>query len=152
MQLTKKKGFTLIEIVIVLAIAALILIIVFLAVTGAQRSRRDEQRRTDLNRVAAQLETWAGNHNGDYPSQGAGNQWQNNAAGAAYAGEFGTDYLGSLGNLNDPQTGTQYQVVTGDATCTGGTIAIRYNRTAIRDYDMCIGLEQGIYQRDLVTP
>jgi prepilin-type N-terminal cleavage/methylation domain-containing protein len=37
----KKKGFTLIEIVIVLAIAALILVIVFLAVGGAQRSQRD---------------------------------------------------------------------------------------------------------------
>ena len=79
MQLTKKKGFTLIEIVIVLAIAALILIIVFLGVTGAQRSRRDAQRKTDLDKIAAQLESWASNHNGDYPLQG---EWSAFATGA----------------------------------------------------------------------
>ena len=41
MKKLSNKGFTLIEIVIVLAIAALIMVIVFLAVQGAQRSQRD---------------------------------------------------------------------------------------------------------------
>jgi prepilin-type N-terminal cleavage/methylation domain-containing protein len=43
----KEKGFTLIEIVLVLAIAGLLLVIVFLAVSGAQKSRRDSQRKND---------------------------------------------------------------------------------------------------------
>ncbi len=61
MQLTKKKGFTLIEIVIVLAIAALILVIVFLAVGGAQRSRRDDVTKNAAARLSAQFENFANN-------------------------------------------------------------------------------------------
>jgi prepilin-type N-terminal cleavage/methylation domain-containing protein len=66
------KGFTLIEIVIVLAIAGLIFVIVFLAVQQAQRSRRDTQRRGDAARYLAAAEQYAGNNNGDYPSDVAG--------------------------------------------------------------------------------
>jgi prepilin-type N-terminal cleavage/methylation domain-containing protein len=63
-----RKGFTLIEVVLVLAIAGLILVIVFLAVAGAQLSRRDSQRNNDLSRIASQLEAFSGNNNGNYPS------------------------------------------------------------------------------------
>jgi prepilin-type N-terminal cleavage/methylation domain-containing protein len=66
------KGFTLIEIVIVLAIAGLIFVIVFLAVQQAQRSRRDTQRRGDAARYLAAAEQYAGSNNGDYPSDVAG--------------------------------------------------------------------------------
>ena len=52
----RTNGFTLIEIVLVLAIAGLLLIVVFLAVSGAQRSRRDYQRKQDLAHIKAQ---WA---------------------------------------------------------------------------------------------
>lgn len=64
----KKPGFTLIEIVIVMAIAGLLIILVLLAVSGAQRSRRDNQRRHDLARLAAQLEVYASAHDGNYPT------------------------------------------------------------------------------------
>mgnify|MGYP002400348579 CR=1 FL=1 len=50
-----KKGFTLIEVVIVLAIAALILVIVFLAVAGAQRSQRDQASKNAAGRLVAQF-------------------------------------------------------------------------------------------------
>ena len=52
--LSTKKGFTLIEIVIALAIAALIIVIVLLGVTGAQRSQRNDGRRAlaDKSRAA----------------------------------------------------------------------------------------------------
>jgi prepilin-type N-terminal cleavage/methylation domain-containing protein len=53
--LKKEKGFTLIEIVLVLAIAGLLLVIVFLAVSGAQKSRRDTQRKNDNARLLAQV-------------------------------------------------------------------------------------------------
>ena len=49
----ERRGFTLIEIVIVLAIAALILVIVFLAIAGAQRSQRDNASSNAAGRVAA---------------------------------------------------------------------------------------------------
>ncbi len=53
----KKSGFTLIEIVIVLAIAALIMVIVFVAVQGALSARRNDQRRSDARRVLAAMES-----------------------------------------------------------------------------------------------
>ncbi len=68
MQLTKKKGFTLIEIVIVLAIAALILIIVFLAVSGAQRERRNDGRKNIAGQVVAAVQTFQGNNGGALPT------------------------------------------------------------------------------------
>jgi len=54
----KKSGFTLIEIVIVLAIAALIMVIVFVAVQGALMGRRNDQRRSDARRVLAAVESY----------------------------------------------------------------------------------------------
>lgn len=71
-MLARRKGFTLIEIVIVLAIAALIMVIVFVAVQGANRARRDTSRKNDANTVLAQAEQWASNNNGDYPAALAG--------------------------------------------------------------------------------
>jgi len=65
---SKKSGFTLIEIVIVLAIAALIMVIVFVAVSGAQRSRRDAVTKKAAYQALVAMATYAGINNGDYPS------------------------------------------------------------------------------------
>ena len=65
---SKKSGFTLIEIVIVLAIAALIMVIVFLAVSGAQRSRRDAVTKKAAYQALVAMATYAGINNGEYPS------------------------------------------------------------------------------------
>jgi prepilin-type N-terminal cleavage/methylation domain-containing protein len=63
-----KRGFTLIEIVIVLAIAALIMVVVFLAVQGAQRSQRDQFRKETANRVLSAAQQYRGNNNGAAPA------------------------------------------------------------------------------------
>jgi type II secretory pathway pseudopilin PulG len=62
----KSEGFTLIEIVLVLALAALILVMVLLALSGAQKTRRDTQRKNDTNRVLAATENCASNNSGSY--------------------------------------------------------------------------------------
>ena len=49
----KEKGFTIIEVMIVLAIAGLILLIIFLAVPALQRNVRNTQRKTDVTAIAA---------------------------------------------------------------------------------------------------
>lgn len=67
-KLKNKQGFTLIEIVIVLAIAALIMVIVFFAVAGAQRARRDQERKDLAARLIAQVENWKSNHDGNPPT------------------------------------------------------------------------------------
>jgi prepilin-type N-terminal cleavage/methylation domain-containing protein len=68
MKKLSNKGFTLIEVVIVLAIAALIMVIVFLAVQGANRAQRDTARKTTANQILAATQQYAGNNSGDMPS------------------------------------------------------------------------------------
>ena len=45
------KGFTIIEVVLVLAIAGLIFLMVFIALPALQRNQRDTQRKTSLNNL-----------------------------------------------------------------------------------------------------
>lgn len=70
--LKKDKGFTLIEVVLVLAIAGLLLVVVFLAVGGAQKARRDSARKNDAGRILAAAEQQASNSAGVYPADGVG--------------------------------------------------------------------------------
>jgi prepilin-type N-terminal cleavage/methylation domain-containing protein len=108
--LKKEKGFTLIEIVLVLAIAGLLLVIVFLAVSGAQKSRRDTQRKNDLSRIAAQVESYASNNGGQYPT------------GAQFTANLGVGGAYALTNAKDPLSGNVY-TYGGLVVPSGGTSA-----------------------------
>jgi prepilin-type N-terminal cleavage/methylation domain-containing protein len=64
-QLRKKaEGFTIIEVLIVLAIAGLILLIVFLAVPQLQRNQRNNARTADASRISAAITECLANRNG----------------------------------------------------------------------------------------
>lgn len=66
-----KKGFTIIEVVLVLAIAGLIFLMVFLALPELQRSQRDAQRKQDIAMVVTALHNWKANNKGrGYASMG----------------------------------------------------------------------------------
>lgn len=60
-----KKGFTIIEVLIVLAIAALILLVVFLAIPALQRSQRNSARVSDASLLAAAINDCLTNNNGN---------------------------------------------------------------------------------------
>ena len=60
-----KKGFTIIEVVLVLAIAGLIFLMVFVALPALQRSQRDTARRNDMSRVDTSLVQYQTNHSTD---------------------------------------------------------------------------------------
>ncbi|HET6622677.1 MAG TPA: prepilin-type N-terminal cleavage/methylation domain-containing protein [Candidatus Saccharimonadales bacterium] len=102
------KGFTIIEVVLVLAIAALIFLLVFLALPALQRSRRDTQRRDDVSRLLGQVTTWQANNNGQVPATDDD------------LDSLSVDYLKSAdGEFNDPQTGSAYTLTlssVGDGT------------------------------------
>jgi type II secretory pathway pseudopilin PulG len=95
-RLTRKKsggtGFTLIEIVLVLALAGLLLIIVLQAVSSAQRARRDFQRKDDLALINAAFQSYAANHQGKVPTT------------QAEADDVFNNYL--TANIKDPLTGS----------------------------------------------
>lgn len=63
-----KSGFTIIEVVLVLAIAGLIFLMVFIALPALQRSQRDTQRRDDLAMLATAINNYSTNNRGKVPT------------------------------------------------------------------------------------
>ncbi len=65
-KVKKLNGFTIIEVVLVLAIAGLIFLMVFIGLPALQRSQRDRQRKNDAAIIAAAVRTYM-SHNGGKP-------------------------------------------------------------------------------------
>lgn len=81
-NINTKKGFTIIEVVLVLAIAGLIFLMVFVALPALQRSQRDTSRRNDMSRVDTSLVQYQTNHSTDSNNLPSGpSSW------------LGTDYI-----------------------------------------------------------
>ena len=133
----EREGFTIIEVVLVLAIAGLIFLMVFVALPALQRSQRDTQRRDDMARFSSQLTQYQSNNNGKVPSEDADStaKWNNfissylRVAGDDYKDPNGVDYTVSkvvkctssacnvAHGANDYQEGKIY--VYTNATCSG---------------------------------
>ncbi len=64
----KSRGFTIIEVMIVLAIAGLILAVVLLAVPALQRSQRNNARQGDATHYAGIINDYISNHGGTMPT------------------------------------------------------------------------------------
>lgn len=67
MTTKNKKGFTIIEVVLVLAIAGLIFLMVFIALPALQRTQRNTQREDDMARVISAINDFQTNNNGKTP-------------------------------------------------------------------------------------
>jgi prepilin-type N-terminal cleavage/methylation domain-containing protein len=98
-QANPTKGFTIIEVVLVLAIAGLIFLMVFIALPSLQRGQRDAQRKQDLARIQTQIQSYASNARGNIP--------------ADLTSSFVANYLGGSGAVagdqyKDPQTNIGY--------------------------------------------
>lgn len=66
-QINTKAGFTIIEVVLVLAIAGLIFMMVFLALPALQRAQRDTQRSDDIARLQSAINSYQANNRGKIP-------------------------------------------------------------------------------------
>lgn len=64
----KESGFTIIEVLIVLAIAGLIMLIVFLAVPSLQRNSRNTQRKNDASAISSAIANYISNNGGTLPT------------------------------------------------------------------------------------
>lgn len=100
----QSKGFTIIEVVLVLAIAGLIFLMVFLALPALQRNQRDQQRRGDVGRFVSSVQSFKSNNNGRIPLP------LNGTAPRPTVAAFVNQYLD--GNFNDPSAGAQYVITT----------------------------------------
>lgn len=67
---SSSAGFTIVETLIVLAIGGFILLIIFLAIPGLQRSSRNDQRRQDVQTVLQAVSNYELNHAGTIPNTG----------------------------------------------------------------------------------
>lgn len=67
------RGFTIIEVVLVLAIAGLIFLMVFVAFPALQRSQQDTQRQNDVSRLSTQITNFKTNNTNAIPGASAKN-------------------------------------------------------------------------------
>jgi prepilin-type N-terminal cleavage/methylation domain-containing protein len=67
----RQEGFTIIEVLIVLAIAGLIVLIVFLAVPALQRNSRNTQRKNDVSATLGAVSEFVSNNSGRLPTTAA---------------------------------------------------------------------------------
>ena len=62
-----KRGFTIIEVVLVLAIGGLVFLMVFVALPAFQRAQRNLQRKEDIDRFLSAIIDYQGNNRGRLP-------------------------------------------------------------------------------------
>ncbi|MDO5481236.1 MAG: type II secretion system protein [Candidatus Saccharibacteria bacterium] len=125
-----KSGFTIIEVVLVLAIAGLIFLMVFIALPALQRSQRDTQRRDDMSRLSSQITQYQANNRGQTPKNDTTTY---NATGTKYDRttvaanckswcSFINNYMLAGGDTFDDPDGTAYTITDhGDIT---GNVAV----------------------------
>ena len=116
------KGFTIIEVLIVLVIAGLIMLIVFLAVPALQRNSRNTQRKNDVAGVLGAISEWSNNNNGTLPS-GATQQDAAllNAKTGFYTGSI--TFAAGAATVTNSTTESTLVIVTGAKCATAGTPA-----------------------------
>ena len=130
MKKTNQKGFTLIEVILVLAIGGLIFLLAFLAFQQVQRNRRDTQRRSDVARAAAAFNDLKADNPGASPSA---TDWQ------TYVGTSSTTGI----KLITPEGGdyTVYTAATKPSTLAKNNLTLVVPTSG--DPEACIGLESG---------
>jgi prepilin-type N-terminal cleavage/methylation domain-containing protein len=159
------KGFTIIEVMIVLAIAGLIMAIVFFAVPQLRRNSADNQRQSVANRVKAEMDTYAANNQGVAPIKYVNNTVNltttpascptSGGAGNGSCGDFATRYLANV-NINDPTTNQPMPIwintynaaqtftkgnlyIVARATCSGDTPA---SAAGTNQFALVVGLDR----------
>ena len=112
---TSKKGFTIVELMIVVAVMAILATVGFFTYTNVQKQARDSVRRSELKGIATALQTYAAAENDNvYPTNVTPSEAEPVLGGP----------LADYGNVpNDPD----YVYVSSDGTMFG----------------LCVGLENG---------
>ncbi|MFO0781870.1 MAG: type II secretion system protein [Candidatus Saccharimonadales bacterium] len=67
---SKQHGFTIVEVLIVLAISGLILMMVFMTVPTLQRNARNNERKQDVSSILQAISRWELNNSGGFPASG----------------------------------------------------------------------------------
>lgn len=111
MNTRKHQGFTIIEVVLVLAIAGLIFLMVFLALPALNRGQRDNGRKSDVGIVTSALNTYLANNKSSFTGLTTGT------------------LQSYVDNLAQYDKATQLTVGTGAVTAATNTIQVRTSAT-----------------------
>lgn len=147
-----QRGFTIIEVMIVLAIAGLIMVVVLVAIPQLQKNQRNEARRNVTARISAEVSNYIGNNGGAIPTDDAN-------INTGFTGGFQTRYITNApaGTFDAPGGGDfDYGIYTVGTTTTIATDSILYAEGAIcsgeaatasgasaRNFALLVGLEGG---------
>ncbi|MBR2726032.1 type II secretion system protein [Candidatus Saccharibacteria bacterium] len=122
-----KKGFTIIEVVLVLAVAGLIFLMVFVALPALQRNQRDTQRRQDYGDLSSAISGYMAS-NGKLPSKSttlAANKYINEKGEDPNKNEYVITVCEATGSSNakcgKSDTDVNFAVKEGDPKVTGET-------------------------------
>lgn len=130
-QRKEEKGFTIIEVMIVLAIAGLIMVVVFLAVPALQRSQRNSARDSEASRYGAAVQDFVANNNGTAPASFGDVNSVNSS--------FGT--FQSFSGMTSPNTAaTATTIVVGKVGYISGAITTAIPATAITADGMVVNV------------
>jgi prepilin-type N-terminal cleavage/methylation domain-containing protein len=136
------EGFTIIEVVLVLAIAGLIFLMIFIAFPALQRNQADSQRRSDVGRVISQVTQYQTDNRGSIPNANNVNgAFKNNylkSGNETFADPSGSDYTlvfksGATDGTAKPAKGQMYYH--SSATCSnssGNAVASSSRKVAVR--------------------
>lgn len=128
-----KKGFTFVEVSLVLAIAGLIFLMVFIALPSVQRTQRDAEREENISSMLQALKKYQTNNRGalpsDTPSSPVG--YNASASGNTWAG-FYKEYLGP--DFTDPN-GQNYNLRVMDCSVTAGECTNNVNGVALNNLE-----------------
>ena len=130
-QTKKLEGFTIIEVLIVLAIAGLIMLVVFLAVPNLQRSQRNSQYKNEAAALIGSYNEFTSNNGGAVPAA-SGSGTANSDAAKIYAGSnvknISTLTIEAQAGTTKPslttavlRTGAKCSAVNSDTTPAGST-------------------------------
>ncbi len=122
----KKYGFTIIEVVLVLAIAGLIFLMVFIALPALQRNQRDAQRKRQAQDVGASIARWVANNRGATSST------------RAYVATLVDQGYIKEDEMRDPSTG---ELPTPIESALGGGLYVNYQSLGAGEY----GVDPGGY-------
>ena len=141
---SQKPAFTIIEVVLVLAIAGLIFLMVFIALPALQRNQRDTQRKNDMSRLKTAIDSYKANNRGKVPNTsiiGHGSMPFSTT-------ELGVNYLkAGEGEFKDPN-GEEYLARAANTRAVGFKVSSNFSNSVFITFSKKCGSDGALVEAD----